>query len=108
MSADTILTEQHIKEQNINCYEYSEFDNIEVIGNSKVCSANWKPDKKFVALKSFSLDNTTVREIICEVCNEICFFLVLKFTRVRKYCGHTTCNMLHMKSKMIFQTHFHI
>jgi hypothetical protein len=66
-ATDTILTEQYIKEQNINYYEFGEFDNIEEIDNGKVYRANWKQDKRFIALKSLSLYDITVREIIRKV-----------------------------------------
>ena len=76
MSDDIILTKQYINEQGINYYEYSEFDNIEEIGTSgKAYRANWKQNKRFIALKSLSLNNTTDGEIISEVCNDI-FVLV--------------------------------
>jgi hypothetical protein len=73
--AGIILTEQDIKEQDINYYEYSEFDNIEKIVRGKAYRANWKQNKRFIALKSLSLNNTTDGEIISEVCNDI-FVLV--------------------------------
>ena len=64
--------EKCIKERRIKCYEYNEFSKVEEIGSGligKVYRANWKQNEKCLALKSFSLDNATVKQIIDEVCN---------------------------------------
>ena len=63
--------EECIKEKRINYFEYNEFNSIEEIGSGligKVYKAKWK-NEKYLVLKSFNLDNDTVKEIICEVCN---------------------------------------
>jgi hypothetical protein len=76
MSADTNMLEQHIKEENIKYYDYNEFTDIEEIGGGlvdKIYKAYWKLSGKFRILKSFSLDNNIVKEII----NEVSFFLLL-------------------------------
>jgi hypothetical protein len=68
MSTNTLLIEQYIKEENINYYEYNEFNNIEELGSgsvSKVYRVNWQQECK--ALKSFSLDHAVVEEIVREV-----------------------------------------
>ena len=67
--------EQLIKKENINYYEYNEFIDIEEIGDglvNKIYKANWKQGEKLVALKSFSIDDDTVKEIVSEVCKEFC------------------------------------
>lgn len=75
MSTDTPWIEQYIKEKQINHYEYNEFSNLEEIDSElfgKVYKANWKQGKKFISLKSFDFgqNNTTIKEIICEVRKE--------------------------------------
>ena len=64
--------EECIKEKHIKYYEYNKFSNIERIGKgafSKVYRATFIDNGKHVALKSFDLDNTTVKEIVSEVNN---------------------------------------
>jgi hypothetical protein len=71
MSADTEMIEEYIKENYIKYYEYEEFNKIEETDSGcvgKVYKANQKG--KFVALKSFKLDNSIVKEIIHEVSNQ--------------------------------------
>ena len=60
--------EQCIKEKHIKYYDHKKFNNIEVIGTGgfgKVFKANRK--QQDFALKSFNLDNSTVKEIVSEV-----------------------------------------
>jgi hypothetical protein len=82
MSTDTPWIEQYIKENQINHYEYNEFNNLKEINNElfgKVFRANWKREIKSIALKSFDfgLNNATIKEIICEVRKSNVFLLVL-------------------------------
>jgi hypothetical protein len=50
------------------CKEFSNFQEIGIGGFGKVHRANWKNSGKCFALKSFfSLNNVTVKEIVCEV-----------------------------------------
>jgi hypothetical protein len=71
MSTDTYGIgdiEYCIKKKYITYYEYDEFNKIEEVGSGfvgKVYKAN--QGKTCVALKSFNLDNFTVKEIIYEV-----------------------------------------
>lgn len=77
MSVDTLSMEQLIKEENLTYYEYNEFINIEEIGSKlvdKIYKANWKQDEKPIVLKSFSLNDGTIKEIVSEVCKESFFF----------------------------------
>src|SRR3954453_23776564 len=72
LSTDTPWIELYMKEKNINYYEYNEFNNIEEIDNGlmgKVYRANWNQSERCITLKSFNLDNNTVKEIVYEVCN---------------------------------------
>ena len=73
MSVDTCsLIKQCITEKRIKHYEYNEFSEIEEIGSDlvgKVYKANWRRGEKCFALKSFSLDSATVKEIAYEVSN---------------------------------------
>jgi hypothetical protein len=60
--------EDAIKNEYFNCYRYSDFRNIEPIGNGafgRVVRANWK-DNAF-ALKTFNNDKTTLKEVVNEV-----------------------------------------
>ncbi|CAB4383418.1 unnamed protein product [Rhizophagus irregularis] len=63
--------EEAVDKEHIKYYEYKEFSNFQEIGTGgfgKVYSANWKNLGKCFALKSFfSLDNVTVKEIVCEL-----------------------------------------
>ncbi|GBC08651.1 hypothetical protein RclHR1_00830002 [Rhizophagus clarus] len=58
--------EQHTKEENIKYYSYNEFINTDFSVN-KIHKANWKQDGKLVALKSFSLNNVIIKEIVNEI-----------------------------------------
>ncbi|SRR6266498_429662 len=62
--------ENSIKEEHINFYEYSKFNNIKETGGEgfgKVYKAKWKQNEKYLALKSFNLDNATaIKEIVSE------------------------------------------
>ncbi|GBC20506.2 kinase-like domain-containing protein [Rhizophagus irregularis DAOM 181602=DAOM 197198] len=57
-----------ISKKHIKYYEYKDFHNIEInsydFGN--VYRVNWKNSKQYFSLKSFNLDNITVKEIIRE------------------------------------------
>jgi len=53
--------------QNIKYYEYKDFHNIEKIKNGNVYRANWKNSEQYFILKSFTLDDIVVKEIINEV-----------------------------------------
>ncbi len=63
--------EEAITKKHIKYYEYDHFSNIQEIGSGafgKVFRANWKNSEQYLALKSFfNLNNTTVKEIVCEV-----------------------------------------
>jgi hypothetical protein len=72
MSVDIEWIENCIKERSIKYYEYNEFNDIKKIGSEsfgKVYRANWKQNEKCLALKSFSPDSATVKQIVEEVCN---------------------------------------
>jgi len=60
-------------EKRIKYYEYGEFNEIEKISNGsvgKVYKASRRHDK-YVALRSFSLDIATVKEVVYEVTNQL-------------------------------------
>jgi hypothetical protein len=62
--------EQCVKEKHLEYFEYSEFDKMEETVDiliDKVYRANWKQNEKPLALKSFNLDDITVKEIVNEV-----------------------------------------
>ncbi len=63
--------EEAITKKHIKYYEYDRFSNIQEIGSGafgKVFRANWKNSEQYLALKSFfNINNTTVKEIVCEV-----------------------------------------
>ena len=73
MSADTHRIEwieNCIIEKLIKYYEYNEFNKVEEIGSGivgKVYRANLKQNEKRIALKSFSSDSITVKQIVNEV-----------------------------------------
>ena len=75
MSADTYWIEwieKCINERRIKYYKYNEFTKVEEIGGElfgKVYRANWKQNENCIALKSFSTDSATVKQIVNEVCN---------------------------------------
>uniref|UniRef100_U9UHX5 Uncharacterized protein n=1 Tax=Rhizophagus irregularis (strain DAOM 181602 / DAOM 197198 / MUCL 43194) TaxID=747089 RepID=U9UHX5_RHIID len=63
------LMEHHIKEKNIEYYNYDEFTNIEELGVelvNKVYKANWKHGK-LIALKSINLTDEIIKEVVREV-----------------------------------------
>ena len=62
--------EQSITNEYINHYEYSNFKNIQLIGNGafgKVSRANWKDTDTIFALKSFDNHNLTLKVVVNEV-----------------------------------------
>jgi serine/threonine protein kinase len=63
--------DQSIIKKHIKYFEYHDFKNLEEIGSgefSKVYRANWKQNEKYLALKSFSLDNdNVVKKVVNEV-----------------------------------------
>ncbi|CAB5383835.1 unnamed protein product [Rhizophagus irregularis] len=61
--------EHHIKEKNIEYYNYDEFTNIGELGVelvNKVYKANWKHGK-LIALKSINLTDEIIKEVVREV-----------------------------------------
>ena len=77
MSTDTKLEEyidwleQSIANEYLNSYEYSDFKNLQSIGNGacggSVVRANWKSAGIFFALKTFNNDTMTLKEVVNEV-----------------------------------------
>ena len=62
---DNSITEEHIK-----YYEYSDFTNIQQIGNGSygtVFCVNWKNSNRLFALKSFNNNEETPKEVVKEV-----------------------------------------
>ena len=62
--------EKSISEGHTDCFEYSDFKNIHTIerGNfGTVSRANWKNSNRFVALKSYDVNKTTLKEFVKEV-----------------------------------------
>lgn len=65
--------EEITSKNQIKYYEYKNFHNIEKIGNNdfndfgEVYRAKLKNSDQYFTLKSFNLDNVTVKEIIYEV-----------------------------------------
>ena len=67
---DTNWLENFITKERITCYEYSDFKNIQQIGNGSfgsVVRVNWKTIDHFFALKSFNNDDMTLKEVANEV-----------------------------------------
>ena len=63
--------EKCITDEYFNHYEYSEFKNLQYIGEGsfgKIMRANWKSNH-FFALKSFKNDKVTLKEVVNEVQN---------------------------------------
>ena len=61
--------EKSITDKYFNYYEYSEFKNLQLIGEcsfGNVMRANWKSNH-FFALKSFKNDKVTLKEVVNEV-----------------------------------------
>jgi hypothetical protein len=66
--------ENSINAKHIKYYEYDDFNDVSEIGSKlagKMYKASWKRNESCIALKSFSLDNTTVKEIVHLVCINI-------------------------------------
>ncbi|CAB4393291.1 unnamed protein product [Rhizophagus irregularis] len=62
--------ERSIADENIKLYEYSDFKNIQPIGNGSygnVSRINWKNSNRYFALKSFVNDKQTLKEILKEL-----------------------------------------
>ena len=62
--------EEVISKKLIKYYEFEYFNNIQEIGSGgfgKVYRANWKDPYKYFALKSFTFNNVTAKEIVHEV-----------------------------------------
>ena len=70
------MVEEAITKKHIKYYECDGFSNIQEIGSGafgKVFRANWKNSEQYLALKSFfNINNTTVKEIVCEVIMNYC------------------------------------
>ncbi|RIA98214.1 kinase-like domain-containing protein [Glomus cerebriforme] len=66
---EKIFSKKHIK-----YYEHKDFHNIEKIDN-EIYRANYKNSKEYFALKSFNLDNITIKEVVheFELYNEVKF-----------------------------------
>ena len=62
--------ENSISNEHIKYYEYSDFKNIQQIGNGSfgsVFCANWKNTHTILALKTFNNQKSTLKEVIKEV-----------------------------------------
>ena len=62
--------EEAISKKHIKYYEYHYFSDIQEIGCGsfgKVYRAKWKNSHEHLALKSFNLNNITIKEIVNEV-----------------------------------------
>jgi hypothetical protein len=62
--------EKSITNEHINYYEYSDFKNIQNIGNGafgSIARANWKNTNTIFALKSFNNQKSTLQEVVNEV-----------------------------------------
>ncbi|GES87994.1 kinase-like domain-containing protein [Rhizophagus clarus] len=59
--------EEIITKNNIKYYEYNNFYNIEKIDDENVYRANFKNSDQYFTLKSFNLDNDTLKEIVHEL-----------------------------------------
>ena len=62
--------ENSISNKQIKYYEYSDFKNIQLIGNGSfgsVFCTNWKNTGIFLALKTFYGQKSTLKEVVNEV-----------------------------------------
>lgn len=62
--------EKSINEEFIIYYEFSDFKNLQPIGNGsfgKVLRANWKNSDTIFAIKKFNNDKTTLKGVVNEV-----------------------------------------
>lgn len=62
--------ERSITEEHIELYEYSDFENIQLIGSGaygNVYRANRKNSSRIFALKSFNYEKQTLKEVVKEV-----------------------------------------
>lgn len=62
--------ENSITKEYLNYYEYSDFNNIQPIGNGsygRVVRVNWRNIDRLFALKTFNDDKLTLKEVINEV-----------------------------------------
>ncbi|RIA78906.1 kinase-like domain-containing protein [Glomus cerebriforme] len=62
--------EKSISEKRLKYHDYSEFKNLQLIGNSSfgnIVRANWKNDNDFVTLKSFNNDTKILKNVVEEL-----------------------------------------
>ena len=62
--------ENSISNEHIKYYEYSDFKNLQPIGNGSfgsVSCANWKNSSIILALKTFNNQKSTLKEVVNEV-----------------------------------------
>ena len=62
--------EKEINNEHVDYFEYSEFNNIQPIGNGgfgSVFRADWKSTGTTLALKSFNNQKSTLKELVNEV-----------------------------------------
>ncbi|CAB4435278.1 unnamed protein product [Rhizophagus irregularis] len=62
--------EKSIVGEYINYYDYSEFKNLEPLGNGSygsVVRAKWRNTDTFFALKTFNSDKITLKEVVNEI-----------------------------------------
>ena len=62
--------ENSISNEHIKYYEYSDFKNVQQIGNGSfgsVSCANWKNSGIILALKTFNNQKSTLKEVVNEV-----------------------------------------
>ncbi|CAB5363149.1 unnamed protein product [Rhizophagus irregularis] len=62
--------EKSIVDEYINYYDYSEFKNLEPLGNGSygsVVRAKWRNSDTFFALKTFNNDKITLKEVVNEI-----------------------------------------
>ncbi|GET65601.1 kinase-like domain-containing protein [Rhizophagus irregularis DAOM 181602=DAOM 197198] len=62
--------EKSIVDEYINYYDYSEFKNLEPLGNGSygsVVRAKWRNSDTFFALKTFNSDKITLKEVVNEI-----------------------------------------
>ncbi|CAB4472810.1 unnamed protein product [Rhizophagus irregularis] len=81
--------ENSINKEYLNYYEYSEFNNIQPIGNGsygRVVRVSWRDTERLFALKTFNDDKLTLKEVI----NEIKLHKKVDFhENILRFCGIT-------------------
>uniref|UniRef100_U9URI3 Uncharacterized protein n=2 Tax=Rhizophagus irregularis (strain DAOM 181602 / DAOM 197198 / MUCL 43194) TaxID=747089 RepID=U9URI3_RHIID len=95
--------ENSINKEYLNYYEYSEFNNIQPIGNGsygRVVRVSWRDTERLFALKTFNDDKLTLKEVI----NEIKLHKKVDFhENILRFCGITKKEKTEKKYTLVLE-----